>query len=163
MILDCACKRLLGTGIESLGSIHMNNSNSKSQNEISGAFFQDFKSPSEENFWAWEFVDKLVHDDPKAGLDIVLHLVNAAPSQEALSYVAAGPLEDLLKIHGLETFEAISHEAAANKKIRCALSHVRLPDAYPASLLLTQLKEKYRMNTKDPWTELTTNDFKQVD
>lgn len=56
-----------------------------------------FVGKQEKDRWAWDEVDDLVRRDPDRGWEITRLLVNKANSDEALGFVAAGPLEDLLK------------------------------------------------------------------
>jgi hypothetical protein len=46
---------------------------------------------------AWEQVNDLLRRDPEAGWTLTLELIAAAPDDNTLAKVAAGPLEDLLK------------------------------------------------------------------
>jgi hypothetical protein len=58
-------------------------------------------------------------------------LINKAPSDEALAYVAAGPLEDLLAFHGPAVIDYVTVAARADARLQLALSGVWLNRANP--------------------------------
>ena len=53
-----------------------------------------------EDFEAFEEMDSLVHDDPQAAWAVTKLAIDNAPTDAVLAYIAAGPLEDLLKRTG---------------------------------------------------------------
>lgn len=69
-------------------------------------------------------MDTLVRDDPTEAWEITRILVNEAPSDEALAYVAAGPLEELLHRHGSVLIDRIEEESQENARLQLALSGV---------------------------------------
>jgi hypothetical protein len=78
----------------------------------------------EDSFWAWEYVDASVDKDPREAWPLILSIVNAAPSDDDLAALGAGPLEDILCKHGQSVIETIEAEAASNAKLRFALAGV---------------------------------------
>lgn len=52
---------------------------------------------ADDHRWAWEHVDRLVREDPDAALQTTLLLADTAPGDEALAYLGAGPIEDLIR------------------------------------------------------------------
>jgi hypothetical protein len=83
-----------------------------------------------QDFWAWEEVDELVCRDPEAGWRVTHLLLNTASSDEALAYVAAGPLEDLMKKHGLTVIDQVAIAARNDKRLQLALSGVWINSSY---------------------------------
>lgn len=75
-------------------------------------------------FWAWEQVQRYVRDDPAYAWSLTLQLIAAAPTPEALSYVAAGPLEDLLYARGEIFIDEVERLARQDPKFRRALRSV---------------------------------------
>ena len=73
---------------------------------------------------AWDAIDRLVREDPTQAWAVVTELVAQCPSDEALFYVAAGPLEDLLAKHGPEVIDRIEEAARRDPKVRLCLSGV---------------------------------------
>jgi Family of unknown function (DUF6869) len=73
-----------------------------------------------------EEVDDLVADDPVAGWSIVQDLIACAPSEEALAYLAAGALENLLVLHGDLIAPDIHRVAVQDPRVQDALGHVFL-------------------------------------
>jgi hypothetical protein len=97
--------------------------------ELASAYLQYFESKRKEDRWAWSDVDELVRRDADHGWEITRILVNTSTSDEALAFVAAGPLEDLLKKHGLAVIDRIENECNENNRLRMALSGVSIePD-----------------------------------
>jgi hypothetical protein len=74
--------------------------------------------------WAWDAVESLINRDPDEAWKISCMLVNKASSDEALAFVAAGPLEDLLKKHGSKVIERVEAESTSNPRLQLALSGV---------------------------------------
>lgn len=64
---------------------------------------------------------------PEIAWEIVTELIDRAPSDDALGYFAAGPLEDLLSDHGPALIERVEQRAHENPKfLRAVLSLWRL-------------------------------------
>jgi len=66
-------------------------------------------------------IEETVLDDPRAGLELILALVERAPTDAALGRLAAGPLEDFILVYGLDFVDALDLEAARNLRFRQAL------------------------------------------
>lgn len=66
--------------------------------------------------------------DAEQKWEFIKVLVAAAPNDDALSSIGAGPLEDLLYGNSEEFIERVEQEAAVNEKFRFSLSIVRNPD-----------------------------------
>lgn len=73
---------------------------------------------------AWGLVNGLVHRKPKKGWAVILALVEQSSSEDALSYVAAGPLEDLIHLHGAVFIDQIEEAARNNPRMRQCLRSV---------------------------------------
>jgi hypothetical protein len=69
--------------------------------------------------------------NPIEGWSIVRELIEAAASEDELDYVAAGPLEDLLRLHGSVIASVIRRDAQQSQHVRDALSCVLLDPAPP--------------------------------
>jgi len=52
---------------------------------------------SNDSFWAWHAVEEMVATDSDELVDVLERLADAAPSDEALAYLGAGPINDLLQ------------------------------------------------------------------
>jgi hypothetical protein len=79
---------------------------------------------AEELLWAEERVEELVRERPSEGWALTYELLRAAPDDAALMYVAAGPLEDLLKEHGEHVIDDVITAARRDAKVRRALGGV---------------------------------------
>lgn len=75
------------------------------------------------NHWAYTVLVDLLMEAPGLGWPILREMVRRAPD-EALAYLGAGPLEDLLVLHGAECIASIEREAHAYPRLRLALAGV---------------------------------------
>ena len=95
--------------------------------EMIRGYFMGRRHPSNRELYDLvESVDEIVRTDPVRGWEIVNNLIHAASSEEDLGYVAAGPLEDLLRLHGAGIASIIRESAIRNQRVRDALGCVLL-------------------------------------
>jgi hypothetical protein len=73
---------------------------------------------------ASQLLDQLITHDPERAWDLVLALVHAAPDNDALDCVAAGPLEDLLCDHGAAFIERMETTLRADAHFMNCLARV---------------------------------------
>ena len=66
--------------------------------------------------------------DAEQKWEFILALVAAAPDNETLGSIGAGPLEDLLYGNSEDFIERVEQEATVNEKFRFSLSIVRNPN-----------------------------------
>jgi hypothetical protein len=93
---------------------------------------RDDRLAANESFWAFEEVQALVSKgDPTEALDLIIALVDAAPSIKGACYVGAGPLEDLINIHPEETVDAVDAQARRDDRFRSALNSVYCSERVP--------------------------------
>jgi hypothetical protein len=92
--------------------------------EIAVTYLRYYVLKQQEDRSALQEVDTLVRDDPTEAWEVTRILVNTAPSDEALAYVAAGPLEELLHRHGSVLIDRIEEESRGNARLQLALSGV---------------------------------------
>ena len=83
---------------------------------------------ADQHFWAWELVERTVHQDAEKGWDLILGLIAAAATEDEVGFVAAGPLEDLIHEHGSEVVEWVEERARLDSDFRRALAGVVAPD-----------------------------------
>ena len=88
------------------------------------AYFRWPVTESDDDLWASEIVDEAVWKRPKEAWVIFLDLLDYAPDEEAIAFLAAGPREDLLVHHGDLMFDVIAIEARNNPKLRMTLDNV---------------------------------------
>lgn len=91
--------------------------------EIVSGYLANY-SGDQSAFWAFEEVCELVSDDPERLWLITLQLIEQAPDDAALAYVAAGPLEDILALHGPTFIERVEDLARSDSRFLLALSGV---------------------------------------
>jgi hypothetical protein len=100
--------------------------------QVVRCYLRQWRERRDEDFWAWDVVYDVVRTKPSKGWGLVLALIDAAASDEALMYVAAGPLEDLIKLHGYAMAPRIERAAHTNPKLRRALAGVWIDEEYLA-------------------------------
>lgn len=82
----------------------------------------------DEDFWAFEEVDTIVRDgDLDRVWELTLLLLKKAMTDEALGYVAAGPLEDMIRRYGDQALDRVEQACEGDSRIQLALSGVWLP------------------------------------
>jgi len=97
------------------------------RDEILQAYFLHLEVPANSDHYdVVEDVDELVSSKPAEAWEILKDLIAISPSDDALAYVAAGPLESLLAVHGDEMASVIRAEALVNERLRDALARVLL-------------------------------------
>lgn len=68
---------------------------------LANVYLRHHASHLEEDFWAWQEVERRVRADLSQGWAVTRLLVEKADSDATLGYVAAGPLEDLVDETGM--------------------------------------------------------------
>jgi hypothetical protein len=80
--------------------------------------------------WAnQEFIEK-VFDEPETCWSVILAILEKSPSTHALSMLAAGPLEDLIEMHGADFIDRVEEQARRDPSFRSLLGGV-LPAGPP--------------------------------
>jgi hypothetical protein len=87
------------------------------QQETADAWIRMTKAGSgsqvyEDNFWAFEALSDLVSGDPEEGWLMILEILQFDQSSHILENLSAGPLEDLLAMHGPAFIDRVDAEAA---------------------------------------------------
>lgn len=95
-------------------------------------YFKHVGGKLDPSYDAVEEVDELARSSPREAWQVIRELIDRAPSEEALAYVAAGPLEILLSKNSESVVSIIRADAEKNDRIGAALSHVLLTDASAA-------------------------------
>lgn len=97
----------------------------------------------DEDFWAWEEVQRRVRADLAQGWEITQTLIEKADTDSALGYVAAGPLEDLVDGYGDAAIDLIETACETNQKMQLALSGIWLERESPVAMRWRGLMQKY--------------------
>ena len=69
-------------------------------------------------------IDRLTREAPWDAWRVILELVRQADGEDAIFYIAAGPLEDLLARHGPLVIDTVEAEARTNERLRACLTGV---------------------------------------
>ena len=74
---------------------------------------------------------KCISNEPEQALQLILALIQYAPNVDALGWVGAGPLEDLLGIQGPVVMTQVEEQAMDNLRFRISLGNVWLRSDNP--------------------------------
>ncbi|AUD77727.1 hypothetical protein CW740_00140 [Kangiella profundi] len=74
--------------------------------------------------WSVNKFFELENEHPELCWKIILEILHREPSQKVKEMLAAGPLEDLIDLHGEEYIEVIEEEAKINPEFRKLLRGV---------------------------------------
>lgn len=100
---------------------------------ISG-YLTNHATGDESYFWAFTAINELVFQDPERLWLLTREMIQRTTDEEALAYIAAGPLEDILAYHGNEFIERVETQARRDPNFRKALCGVwgnsRFPHIY---------------------------------
>ena len=103
------------------------NTNSAEIDRLVAAYIRNCLEGRREDFWAWEDVNELCHENPQEGWLIILRLLDYAPSKHALSCIAASPLENMVRKDGSTILLKIEKECKTNKRLLYALTTIYPP------------------------------------
>src|SRR5436309_1088793 len=78
---------------------------------------------ADEWFWAWERVHGLVDKTGAAALPLLIRLCDAAPA-DAVGYIGAGPIEELLMLYGSSVVDAVGDAARKSPSFARELSRI---------------------------------------
>lgn len=87
-------------------------------------YWRYYHEKNSNDSWILEKTDVLFNSNIDEVWEITRAVIKTAPSNQALAYVAAGPLEDLLLKHGPMVIERVEQEAEKSEKFVLALSGV---------------------------------------
>lgn len=104
------------------------------------AYLAYARSRDEKLFWAWSEVDEHCRKKPYIGLAVTRLLVESAASDEELAYVAAGPLEDLVKGHGAHLEQELERALRESPRMRLAITGVCVSEPQARALLSSWLE-----------------------
>lgn len=99
-----------------------------------------------------------VASNPVEAWNLVVELINEAPSLSALTFVAAGPLESLIDKHGKLVIDSLEQSLCNNKRLQFAIVGVWLDEDDEMYAKLESLKQTYNLNeinplNNSPWSE----------
>lgn len=75
--------------------------------------------------WASDRMYSMLEAVPEMAWDIIIELIDRAPSDESLSFFAASPLEDLLSKDGPAFIDRVEQRAVHNVQFRRALGMLK--------------------------------------
>jgi hypothetical protein len=116
-----------------------------SNTDLISAYLRSWTEGGAENSWANDALDGLVWHDPERAWSILLALISKAPSDEILSIIAAGPLENLLCEHGPQFIDRFIAEAQTNKRLKEA-AHLIWGETQMATEVYARLQQ-FRKNS----------------
>jgi len=87
-------------------------------------YLRYYREKNGEDSWILEKADVAFNSNVDEAWEITRAAIEKAISNEELAYVAAGPLENLLHMHGPAVIDRVEQEAAKSEKFALALSGV---------------------------------------
>jgi hypothetical protein len=83
-------------------------------------------APIGEEDWGWasDKLHRLIWNVPDVAWELITVLIDAAPSEDALGFFAAGPLEELLSEHGPRVIDKLEARARVNENFLKAVRKV---------------------------------------
>ncbi len=87
-------------------------------------WFSEWRAEPPVYGWATELLFDKISNDPETAWALVLELIENAPENDALGWVGAGPLEDLLSERGADFIERVEVLARQNDRFRDCLASV---------------------------------------
>lgn len=93
------------------------------QYQLSTSDSREDRLRSDQYFWAWQEVDARMDDlAPADAVALLVTLADAAPSDAALGYLGAGPVEDLFAYRAAEVVDEVDEAARTHARFRVALT-----------------------------------------
>lgn len=93
-------------------------------NNLAFAWLRNSRLGNDEDFWAWEEARRIIETDLDAAWKLTVLLLAKVDSDDEVGIIAAGPLEDLIDMHGHKALDLIERECEKNGRLRLALSTV---------------------------------------
>ena len=122
-----------------------------SDEEIADTYLRHYELKQDSDFWAFQEVDELLRT-PEIAWRMTRLLISKAPSKEALAYIGAGPLEDLLYARPVEFMEMVAAAARSDERLQFALSNVGLEELAeedpPAWAIWAAIKKEFDLDAK---------------
>ena len=113
-------------------------------NTLADTYLRHHSEGREDDFWAWEEVDRIVRGgDVDRAWKITLLLLTRAETDKDLGYVAAGPLEDFIDGYGDGALDRVEQACDGDPRLQFALSGVWLLPESPVLQRWRGLIRKY--------------------
>ena len=112
--------------------------------ELTDVYLRHHATNRDEDYWAFEEVQRRVRADLAQAWEVVQILVEKADASTSLGYVAAGPIEDLVDGYGDSALDVIETACETNEKMQLALSGIWLEPESPVLIRWRDLMKKYR-------------------
>jgi hypothetical protein len=105
------------------------------QYELSTSENREDRQVAEQFFWAWEEVEARMDDlSGTEAVELLVLLAEAAPTDAALGYLGAGPVENLLVSRTANVVDEVDAAARRNEKFRTALAAAWYDDHLPVEI-----------------------------
>jgi hypothetical protein len=110
---------------------------------LADVYLRHHLTKRDEDFWAFEEVDRRVRSDLSQAWAVTQAPVEKADTDLALGYVAAGPLEDVVDGYGDAALDLNEAACATNQKLQLALSGIWLEEESPVAIRWRNLMQRY--------------------
>jgi hypothetical protein len=108
---------------------------SEADSRLVDAYLRHYATRDDSLLWAFSEVNDITPRHAERGWNITLALISAASNDAELGYVVAGPLEEVLEVHGNLMMDRVEELARTDAKFREALSRVAcFEDSMPSKV-----------------------------
>ena len=129
----------------------MSSPNDFSDSELADAYIiANGMSGADSCFWAVEEMVSLPYADPERAWRVILAVTERAPPDWVLAILGAGPLEDLLRAHGLDFIDRVEQEAVRNQTFFANVLACVYPIACQPAPVGDRIKALYGKNDIPP-------------
>jgi hypothetical protein len=111
--------------------------------QLTEVYLRHHTTMRDDDFWAWEEVQRRVRADLAQAWIVVQSLVERASSDDSLGYIAAGPIEDFVDGYGDAALDLIETACGTSEKMQLALSGIWLERESPVLMRWRGLMAKY--------------------
>jgi hypothetical protein len=78
----------------------------------------------DDSFWAFDCMETIVSEEPELALELIVFALTRFTRPDEISFLAAGPLENLVQLHGAQLIDRLERVAAINEQFRLLLSGI---------------------------------------
>jgi Family of unknown function (DUF6869) len=113
-------------------------------NTLTDTYLRHQANKNDQDFWAWQKVFQIVRSgDLDLAWEVTLLLLRKAETDDALSFVAAGPLEDIIDSYGDKALDRVEQACDEDPRLQLALSGIWLLPDSPVLERWRGLMERY--------------------
>lgn len=110
---------------------------------LAEAYLQEARDNKGEGGWAKEELWKSVRNDLARGLAAIALVLDCSESDDIAESIAAGPMKDLLSVHGRDALNRVAQACEHSERMRLAVSRLRVERSDALYAIWHELNSKY--------------------